>query len=158
MRSSWRASMAIGGCVVLLVAPVLAPAAPQAPEPLGRTLAAITLSFRRDSRLSGATYGGERWASPRIFTTSAQPGDVGTVDVRVRGVDDAGQAIDIVPEWSSSDPERVSVAPGPKGRFKITVRGAGESRLTVRAQGLARDIVIEAGPVGKSSIQVTVTQ
>jgi hypothetical protein len=144
--------------VFVLGLPILPLAADQPAEPRHHALAAITISFKQGFRVSGGTYGGERWSSRPVFTSSAQAGSVGTVDVRVRGVDVTGRPIEIVPEWTPGDPERVSVAPGPKGGYRITVKGAGESTLTVASQGLTRTLAINAISVGKSSIQVRVTQ
>ena len=80
----------------------------------------ITVLFKLDPRLSGGTYGGERWLSPPTFTSAAQGGTVGTVDARVKGVDDKGRPVDIVPEWTATNPEMVTVTPGERDEFRIT--------------------------------------
>jgi len=101
----------------------------------------IKFAFKLDPRLSGGTYGGERWVSPSTYTgLHAQ----NTVDVRARVFDTAGMPMNISPEWMPDDPDMVSVAPGDGERVTITVQGTGESRLRVTANGATRELVIKA--------------
>ena len=101
----------------------------------------IKFAFKLDPRLSGGTYGGERWVSPSTYTgLRAQ----NTVDVRARVFDTAGMPVNISPEWKPDDPDMVSVAPGDGERVTITVQGTGESRLKVTANGATRELVIKA--------------
>src|SRR5919197_455158 len=67
-----------------------------AAEQSGVPLKAIHISYKLDSRLTGSTYGGERWVSPRTYVgVSGQT----TVDVRVAGVDASGTPVDVAPAW-----------------------------------------------------------
>jgi len=101
----------------------------------------IRFAFKLDPRLSGGTYGGERWVSPPTYTgISAQ----NTVEVRAKVVDAAGMPMNISPEWIPDNPAMVSVSPGDGTRVTITVQGAGESRLKVTANGASRELVIKA--------------
>ena len=137
--------------------PTIVPAAPQPAEPAAAALKAIAVSFKVDPGLGGATYGGERWLSPPSFSTSAQEGTVGTVDARVQGVDARGRAVKVVPEWTAADPEMVTVTAGERNDFRITVKRAGESKLTVAAQGISKELVVKAKNLGKA-IQVEILQ
>lgn len=102
----------------------------------------IRFAFKLDPRLSGGTYGGERWVSPPTYTgLSAQ----NTVEVRAGVFDAAGMPMNnIIPEWIPDNPALVSVAPGDGQRVRITVHGAGESRLKVTANGASRELSIKA--------------
>ena len=117
----------------------------------------ITVLFKLDARLSGGTYGGERWLSPPTFTSAAQGGTVGTVEARVKGIDDKGRRVDIVPEWTATHPEMVTVTPGEGDAFRITVKRVGESRLKVASQGISKELRVKATYLGQA-IQVEVTQ
>jgi len=148
----------LGGLVaMLLLLPAVAPAGPGGEEPAMAPLSGLSILFKRDPRLLGGTYGGEQWLSPRTFTSAAQPGTVGTVDVRVRGVDTGGRLVEVLPEWTPADPERVTVVPGPNDEYRITVKGPGESTLAVAAQGVSRELVVKARSVGKATL-VEITQ
>jgi FKBP-type peptidyl-prolyl cis-trans isomerase FklB len=120
-------------------------------------VAGITVSFKLDARLSGPTYGGERWLSPPTFSSAAQPGKEGTVDVKVRGVDAGGRPVDIVPEWTAADPDMVTVTPGQNDMFKITVKRVGESRLRVASQGVSKELVVKLKDLG-NAVQVEIVQ
>lgn len=141
--------------LVVLAAAVAASA--RAADPAVPSLTDIRVLFKLDAQLSGPTYGGERWLSPPTFTAGAQAGTVGSVDVKVRGVDARGKAVKIVPEWTAADPGMVTVRPGPKEEFRITVTRAGESKLTVASQGFSKELVVKAKQLG-STIQVEISQ
>ena len=101
----------------------------------------IKFAFKLDPRLSGGTYGGERWVSRPTYTgLRAQ----NTVEVRARVFDATGMPMNISPEWQTDNPDMVSVVPGDGERVTITVQGAGESRLKVTADGMSRELVIKA--------------
>lgn len=120
-------------------------------------IAGIQVLFKMDPRLSGPTYGGEHWFSPPTFTSAAQEGTVAAVDVRVQGIDARGRPLGIVPEWTASDPDMVTVTPGETGQFRITVQRTGESRLKISSQGVSKELVVKAKSVGKG-IQVEISQ
>ncbi len=128
----------------------------QAAEPSAVSLTDIKILFKRDPRLSGPTYGGEQWFSSPTFTSAVQPGTVGTVELRLRGVDAQGQPVPIVAKWTAANPEMVSVVPGTKGKFRVTVTRAGETTLTVAAQGIAKTLVVRAKNLG-NAIQVEIS-
>jgi hypothetical protein len=114
----------------------------------------IKFAFKLDPRLSGGTYGGERWISPPTYTgLRAQ----NTVDVRATVFDTAGMPMNINPEWRPDNPAMVSVAPGDGERVTITVQGAGESRLKVTADGASRELLITAKSEN-DALQVKISQ
>ena len=118
------------------------------------TITNIGISFKLDPRLQDSTYGGERWVSPLTFTgATAQD----TVEARAQGVEGKGLPVKISPEWVSSDPEMVTVAPSQGDQVKITVHRAGESTLKVAAQGFSKELVVRAKYLGKF-IQVEISQ
>lgn len=101
----------------------------------------IKVSFKLDPRLSGPTYGGERWVSPPTYTgASAQS----TVEVRAQVLDAKGKPMNVSPEWKPEDPGMVSVSPGQGKQVKITVQSTGESKLQVAAPGFSRELSIKA--------------
>jgi len=120
-------------------------------------IADIQVFFKMDPRLSGPTYGGEHWFSQPTFTSAAQEGPVGTVDVKVQGIDARGKPLGIVPEWTALDPDMVTVTPGKTGQFRITVKRTGESKLRISSQGVSKELVVKAKSVG-NGIQVEVSQ
>ena len=120
-------------------------------------LVGIQIIFKLDPLLSGPTYGGERWLSQRTFSSAAQEGQVGTVDVKVHGVAAGGKLVAIVAEWTAADPDWVTVTPGDAGTFRIVVKGAGESKLRVSSQGFSKELIVRAKSLG-SGIQVEISQ
>ena len=115
--------------LALLLFPGIVYASPPGAEPEPAVLSGLSVVFKLD--VLGGTYGGERWLSKPTFTSLVQPGTVGKVDVKVRGIDTRGNLVHVVPEWTAADPERITVTPRPKGEFRITMKGPGVSRLTV---------------------------
>lgn len=100
----------------------------------------IEISFKLDPRLSGPTYGGERWVSPKTYRgASAQA----TVDARAAAVDARGRPVKMNIQWIASDPEKVAVSPGTGEQVRITARRAGESVVTVKAGGSSRDLTVK---------------
>jgi len=108
----------------------------------------LSILFKQDPRLFGGTYGAQRWLSSPNFTSAPQPGTVGTVDVKVRGVDAGGRLVAVAAEWTAADPDMVAVASRPNDEYRITVLGAGESTLVVAAGGVSRALVVRARTVG----------
>ena len=106
-------------------------------------LMGITVFFKLDHRMSGPTYGGERWVSPPTFTF-AQGGKQLTIEAKSQGVDAGGRPIDISPNWIPADPGMVAVTPGEGNEVKITVRRAGQSSLKVAIPGFSRELSIRA--------------
>jgi len=135
-------SKAVASLALVFASGVVASAQEAGPAPAPAALSDIAIAFKRDPRVLGATYGGTTWLSPQTFTSAAQPGTVGTVEVRVRGVDAHGKPVVIVPQWTAADPDKVSVAAGVKDEFTISVKGPGESRLRVAAQGVSKELVV----------------
>ncbi|HSB82845.1 MAG TPA: hypothetical protein VLM91_29055 [Candidatus Methylomirabilis sp.] len=104
-------------------------------------LTAINVVFKLDPRLSGPTYGGERWVSPPIFMgASAQD----TVEARVEGVDARGRPVRITPRWTPGDPEMVEISPAEGSSVKIIVKRAGESTVEVASHGISKRLSIKA--------------
>jgi FKBP-type peptidyl-prolyl cis-trans isomerase len=133
----------------------------QAAEPgaanSGVPLSDIRVSFKLDPRLSGATYGGERWIASTPFTSLAQVGTQATVEVKADGVAKNGAPIRAAVEWTPADPEMISVAPGENSQVKITVHHAGESKLTVASNGVSKQLLVKAKYVGNAT-QVEISQ
>src|SRR5919198_235760 len=112
-----------------------------AAEQAGVPLKAIQISFKLDSRLSGPTYGGERWVSPRTYVgVSGQT----EVDLRAAGIDANGSPVSVAPDWSASNPEMISIAPARGDRVKITINRAGEGSVRAVSQGVAKELSIKA--------------
>src|SRR5205823_770303 len=97
----------------------------------------INVAFKLDPRLSGPTYGGEKWVSPAMYTgIDAQD----TVDAKAVGMGEMGQSVNISPKWIPSDPEMVNVSPLPGNVVRIKVLHAGESKLNVASAGISREL------------------
>jgi DNA-binding CsgD family transcriptional regulator len=129
----------------------------RAADPAAASLTDIRVLFKLDPRLSGPTYGGERWLSRPTFTSGVQEGTVGKVDVKVQGVDATGRVVSVVPEWTAADPEMVTVTAGENNQFRITVKRPGESKLRVASQGVSKELVVKAKSLAKA-IQVEIIQ
>jgi hypothetical protein len=130
-------SLALAAWIMLLPAGVIQ-AAPAA-EPAAAS--DIKFSFKLDPRLAGGTYGGERWVSRPTYTGI---GAQNIVEVRAKVFDAAGRPTNISPKWIPDNPAMVSVTPGDGMQVKITVQGAGESKLKVAAPGFSRELSIKA--------------
>ena len=149
----WLGLIAVAALLLVLL-PSIVPASPQLAEPDTNSLEAITVSFKLDPRLSGGTYGGERWVSPPTYTgANAQD----TIEARVGGTNANGRPVRISATWTASDPEMVPVTPGQRNEFRITVKRTGESNLTVASQGVSKELVVKAKNLG-NAIQVEITQ
>jgi FKBP-type peptidyl-prolyl cis-trans isomerase FklB len=115
---------------------------------------AINVSFKLDPRLSGPTYGGERWVSPPTYMgANAQD----TVEARTEATDAHGRPLKISSTWTASDPEMVTVSPDEGNRVKITVKRAGESNVEVASAGLSKILSIKAKQ-HSNGLQVEISQ
>jgi len=117
----------------------------------------IRISFKLDPRLSGSTYGGERWIVATPFTSVAQVGTKATVEAKVEGVAQNGAPVRASVEWTPADPEMITVASGENSQVKITVHHAGESKLTVASNGVTKQLLVKAKSVGNAT-QVEISQ
>jgi hypothetical protein len=114
----------------------------------------ITFSFKLDPRVLGPTYGGERWVSPRTFTgATAQD----TVEARAQAVDARGRRLAVVPAWTPSDPEMMTVSPARGEQVRITVKRPGESSLVVTAGGASGKLTVKAVEAS-GSLRVDISQ
>ncbi|QKX18829.1 FKBP-type peptidyl-prolyl cis-trans isomerase N-terminal domain-containing protein [Microbulbifer sp. YPW1] len=104
----------------------------------------IKVSFKLDPRLTRGVYMGDRWVSLPTYTGARQIGSEYTLEAKAAGLVEEGQEVRIVPEWSVSDPDMVTVTPTENGAVQISVSQAGESRLTVAANGVSRELRIKA--------------
>jgi FKBP-type peptidyl-prolyl cis-trans isomerase FklB len=139
----------------LLLAPLLAMLGyAWAPQGATATLANIEISYKVDPRLTKGLYMGDRWVSVPTYSGTAGQ-DV--VEVRVHGLDAKGAAAAIRAQWVPSDPEMVTVSPREGNEVKVTVKRAGESRLTVTSQGLSKELAIKASQKG-GAIQVEIAR
>jgi FKBP-type peptidyl-prolyl cis-trans isomerase FklB len=139
---------------LLILLTAFAQTSPAAASPAGASLTGIMVSFKLDPRLSGGSYGGERWVSPPIYTGSSGQ-DV--VEARASGVGTKGQAIPINPKWVASDPAMVTISPDQGEQVKITVKSVGESRVQVTADSVTKELLIKAEYLPSKVIQVQIT-
>jgi hypothetical protein len=142
-RALRRRAMRIPLSVLAVVAATSTSAAPLAGEERGAPAArpSIQVSFKLDPRLSGPTYGGERWVSPPTYRGAAAQD---TVEARAAAVDAAGRPLQIEVQWTASDPEKVAITPTRGARVQITAKRAGESVVTVSAGGSSRKLTVKA--------------
>jgi FKBP-type peptidyl-prolyl cis-trans isomerase FklB len=117
----------------------------------------IRISFKLDPRLSGATYGGERWIASTPFTSLAQLGTQATVEVKADGVAQNGAPVRAAVEWTPADPGMISVVAGENSQVKITVHHAGESKVTVASNGVSKQLIVKAKYTGNAT-QVEISQ
>ncbi len=109
-------------------------------------VADIQLSYKRDSRQVDPFRGIGPWATGPSYTGATAQDTVETV---ARAVDAKGQPIGVSLEWTPSDPEMVTVAPGQGDHVKITVHKVGESQLKISTQGFSKELVVKATSTGK---------
>ena len=143
-------SLALAAWIILLTTGVNLAALATEPE----AASDIKFSFKLDPRLAGGTYGGERWVSRPTY---AGIGGQNIVEVRARVLDAAGRPTNISPKWIPDNPAMVSVTPGDGMQVKITVQGAGESKLKVAAPGFSRGLSIKA-TLTNDVMQVQISQ
>jgi FKBP-type peptidyl-prolyl cis-trans isomerase FklB len=155
MRMSAAYLTRILAALELILLSAVVQASPQAATPAGASLTGLTVSFKLDARLSGPTYGGERWVSPATLT-GASGQDI--VEAKAMGVGAKGEPIRISPKWTASDPEMVSVSPGEGDHVKIAVKHAGESKLQVTSDGITKELLIKGEYLPTKAIQISITQ
>ena len=114
----------------------------------------IRLSFKMDPRLSGATYGGERWVSPPTYQGASGQN---AVEAKASLVDASGRPAKASIDWKPSDPEMVTVSPAAGEKVTITVKRAGESSLTLTSGAVSRTLGVKAAD-RNGARQVTITQ
>jgi FKBP-type peptidyl-prolyl cis-trans isomerase len=120
-------------------------------------LSDLRISFKLDPRLSGPTYGGERWIASSPFTSLAQVGTQATVEAKVDGVTKSGAQVNAAAQWIPADPEMVTVATGENSQVKIMVHHAGESKVTVASNGVSKQLLVKAKYVANAT-QVEISQ
>ena len=141
------------GWVLILLGGIVV-AAQEAAGPNTGSLRGINFSFKLDPRLSGGSYGGERWISPPTFT-GASGQDV--IEARASGIGAKGQPIPISPKWIASDPEMVTISPDQGEQVKVTVKRVGESKVQVTAADVTKELLIKAEYLPSKAIQVQIT-
>lgn len=91
-----------------------------------------------------------------------QEGKEATVEAKVEAVDAKGQPVHTSPTWTAADPAMVVVSPispGATDHVRITVTRAGESELTVAADGVSKELLIKATSVANGrGMQVAISQ
>ena len=117
----------------------------------------LRISFKLDPRLSGPTYGGERWIASSPFTSLAQVGTQASVDAKADGVAKNGAPLRTAVQWTPSDPEMITVAAAEDTQVKITVHHAGESKLIVASNGISKELRVKAKYVGNAT-QIEISQ
>lgn len=116
--------------------------------------AGIVLAFLLDPRLSGPTYGGEKWVSPRTYTGASGQG---AVEVRAQAADALGRPVEAVPLWTASDPEMVALSASRGTRVTITVRRAGSATVIVASGEATRTLAVKADQVS-GLLRLTISQ
>src|SRR5574341_2455007 len=96
-----------------------------------RGRARLDFSFKLDPRLTRSLHMGDNWVSPPRYTHTGGPAGV-TIQARARVL---GGSDDLIPAWRASQPDMVEVKPPEGAQVNITVRRAGESKLTVESAG-----------------------
>ncbi len=125
-------------------------AEPQGPaslaNPAGAALAGIKVYFKLDPELTRGLYLGDRWVSPRTYTSVLQPGKQATVEARTEGQDARGRRLIryLSAEWLPADPDMVTVSPGPGNEVRIIVHHAGESAVEVKSGEISTTLSIRA--------------
>jgi len=103
----------------------------------------IQVSFKLDSRITRGMYMGERWVSPPSYE-SVQTGGIFVVEARATVLGNAGTLSTINTAWEAADPDMIEVSPHQGMQVTITVKSAGQSSLTVSAQGFSKNLTIKA--------------
>ena len=124
-------------------------------DPAAR-LDGLSILYQLDAGVMGVTYG-RRWLAGPKFTSAAQTGGIGTVIVKVRGMDTRKDPVSVSPEWTIPDPDMIEVTARRDSEFTITVRQAGESRLVVGAQGYSLELLVRTTDLG-GAMQVEITE
>ena len=140
--------------LVLMLLTASVQASPAAVSSAEASLTGLVVSFKLDPRLSGGSYGGERWVSPPTYTGASGQD---TVEARVEGTDVKGRSVNISAEWIPEDSEMVTVSPGQGKQVKVTVHRVGESKLKVTADGVTKELLIKAEYLPSNAIQVQIT-
>jgi hypothetical protein len=136
-----RSALAVPAVILSILMLAASSSSLASDEKAAPAAARIQVAFKLDPRLSGPTYGGERWVSPPTYTgASAQD----TVEARALAVDASRRPTKVTPEWTPSDPDMVTVSPPRGEQVKITVKRAGESSVTVKSGGASRKLVVKA--------------
>lgn len=119
--------------------------------------AAIEVTFKLDSRITGGVYMGDRWVSPPTYDT-VQTGDTFILEAAAEVIGSDGRALPVVPEWTAEDPDLVTISPNQGREVKITVKGAGESSLELTTEGVSKMLYIEASIPKENAIRVAISQ
>jgi hypothetical protein len=115
-------------------------------------LADIRVFFKLDPRLSGPTYGGERWVAPPTYSTAADP-----IHLRAEGVDAMGGTKRISPKWTAADPRMVAISASAGGEAQISVKHAGDSTVQIAVDGVSRTLSIKSSRLqGTGVLQVEI--
>jgi hypothetical protein len=129
-----------------------------APAP-ATSLSDIRISYKMDARLSGPTYGGERWIVSSNFTGPVQTGKEATVEAKVDAVASSGASIAANAEWKPEDSGMVTVVPGENKQVKITVHHPGETKLIVASDGISKQLLVKAKSLANgSATQVEISE
>jgi len=116
----------------------------------------LQISFKLDSRLSGPTYGGERWV-PAPYGPIAYSGTY-TLEARTYRVDSLGVQIAVDAEWIPEDPKLVTVSPARGNQVTITLQGLGETSLLVKTEGTSKKLYIKTTAQNELVQTVEITQ
>ena len=143
--------------VSLFFASAFQPIARSAEAAAPADLSGLSILYKSDSRMVGGTYAAPHWLKGPRFTSAVQPGAMGIVDVKVRGLDATGKLMPVTAEWTVADPDRITVAPGRAGEFRLTVGKAGESTLRVSSRGVYAELLVKSKDLGDAT-QVEITE
>ena len=116
----------------------------------------VIISFGPDPRHAQRLLTPHHLESPSGYS-AVNEGAV-TVEARVEGRDADGQRVAISAAWNAADPSTVEVVPAEGSAVKVTVKGAGQSNLTVVGPGFTKDLWISATAHQGRTIQVDISQ
>lgn len=136
------------------VAPVKHPSSVQG-RPIERT-PQLAVAFRLETELTRGMYLGDRWVSPPTYYF-AQPGKRFVVQAKPQQIDKRGERLDLAGEWTTSDPDKVSVIQRKHGEVTIVVEQPGDATVKVTTGNGSKLLKIHATQVA-DAMQVAIDQ
>jgi hypothetical protein len=109
----------------------------------GRSASTLEVAFKLHPSVTGGVQLGERWVSPPTYDT-VQPRPTFVVQARAEIASEGGQRATTAAQWTSAQPDLVSVVPGENDTVTITVHRPGQTILQVSAQGMVSELTVSA--------------
>jgi hypothetical protein len=113
----------------------------------------IRISFKLDARLSGPTYGSERWMATPTFSAAFDP-----VHVKADGIGRRGAQTAIAPRWTAADSAMVTISPVEGAEVAISVKRAGQTTIEVSFGGVSRTLSIKSSALPTKTFLVEFAQ